>query len=94
MNFKRTLVRKLLDFADGWNHEIHEDIEKRVSKNLQETFPPHDSVDPYQREKLRGDMRSFYYDRISMTTNLLIAIATFVVALLALVMSFVTFFKC
>lgn len=92
MTVRRAVVRKILGFADGWNHEIHQAIEEKILENCKDTFPLHSNEDLLEHQERIREMRSFYYARISTTANLLIAAMALVVAVFALIAACIPLF--
>jgi hypothetical protein len=83
---KRKLVNWWVDWTDGWNHEFHGAIERKVIAGYRKAFPnAHEAFD--EVDKRVKEMREFYYQRMVATSTLLIAGISVVVALLALVVA-------
>lgn len=80
---KRTIVRKVLDWIDGWNREIHEAVELNVFAEYSRQFP-NGAADS---EATIKEMRTFYYSRMSSTAAILIAIIALFVSFIALLVS-------
>lgn len=91
MTIKRTIVRKLVNVTHDWNSEIHEAIEARIHQAYNE------GIDKKAREsqsveasiEMKGEMRAFYYSRMSMTASLLLAGVAVIISILALVVSMI-----
>lgn len=86
--FKRKLVRAFLDWSSGWNSEIHDAIEAKVHEEYRRLFPN----GARDVDETIGNMRNFYYGRISNTANLLVGILAVLVAFVALAVSVVALF--
>ncbi len=85
---KRKLVTCFVAWTDGWNREFHEAIEQRVMDEYKRIFPEsHSTPDEIARTIER--MRTFYYQRMVATSTLLLAVASFIVAVLALFVAIV-----
>lgn len=89
---KRAIVRWFVSLTHGWNREFHDEIEGRIQAEYKRMFPdgtPRGVDMGMQMET----MRSFYYERMTTTANLLISAAAFLVSLIALLVSAVALFK-
>lgn len=85
---KRKLVRALLNWTGEWHSEIHNAIEAKVFEEYQRMFPA-GAKDPGE---MLGNMRNFYYGRVSNTANLLVGILAVLVAFIALIVSVIALF--
>ena len=93
MSFKRNLVRCLVRIIDGWNKEIHQVIEERVSLEHRRMFPPNADDDLEVTDKRMQDMRAFYYARMSTTASLMIAAIALLVAAIAFLIAVLQLFQ-
>lgn len=83
---KRQLVSWFVDWTDGWNHEFHNAIERKVMAGYKQYFPDgHENLE--ETDQRIKDMRTFYYGRMVATSTLLITGISGVVALLALIVA-------
>lgn len=90
---KTKLVKWLFNLTHLWNHEIHEEIERRIRAEHYGNKTPNPDVNA--EDELKKDlaaldkMRTFYHSRMTVTANLLIGISSFLVAAAALVVALV-----
>ena len=88
---KRKLVGRFIELTDGWNKEVHNEIESRVDSEYDRLFPNNPDkdadIDLDQILVTKKKMREFYFERISFTANLLISVASFLVSVVAVVVA-------
>ncbi|WP_114154791.1 hypothetical protein [Chromobacterium haemolyticum] len=82
---KKDIVTAVVNWTEGWNHEIHEVIQKKVLDEFEAQFPK----GAEDSEAVIKKMNEFYYTRMSNTANILVAISAFVVSCVALIVSIV-----
>ncbi|TQI79325.1 hypothetical protein FHU10_0601 [Serratia fonticola] len=92
MKIKSWIVMKFLSFTHSWNHEIHRQIENKVSASYNKTFPG-GIEDPEKRDKIFKGMRDFYYQRMMNTATMLLAICTLIISLVALIVSMLSILR-
>lgn len=84
--FKERFVEKALDFTDDWNLVIHNSFEKRIVAEYKRSFP--DGIeDDNERTKMMERMRQFYYTRMMTTATMILAVASLMVSLIALIIA-------
>ncbi|MEI7430309.1 MAG: hypothetical protein WCL27_07615 [Betaproteobacteria bacterium] len=85
---RRRLVRAFISWASSWNKDIHEAIEAKVFEEFNATFP-NEITDT--ASTIEG-MRAAYYTRMTNTTNVLVAGASLLVSLVALLVALLAMF--
>lgn len=84
--FKERFVEKALDFTDNWNLVIHNSFENRILAEFRRSFP--DGIqDDDEKTKIMERMRQFYYTRMMTTATMILAIASLMVSLIALLIA-------
>ncbi|QYY30289.1 hypothetical protein K2O51_23250 [Cupriavidus pinatubonensis] len=86
---KRRLVRTLVDWLGEWNNEVHEAIEAKVFAEHRRVYPDGDD----NVAKTIEVMRTFYYNRMATTANVMIGAVAVLVALVSLVVSVIALVK-
>jgi hypothetical protein len=86
---RRRLVRAFVNWASPWNRDIHEAIEAKVFEEFNRMFPQGVT----DTESTIDGMRTAYYARMTNTTNLLVAGASFLVSLVALLVALLALFR-
>ncbi|PRZ49223.1 hypothetical protein BX589_126132 [Paraburkholderia fungorum] len=85
---KRRIAQWFVDLTHGWNSEFHHAIQSKVHAEFKSQFPNglqnEEDTEPWIRR-----MSDFYYARMTNTAMLLLAVASVMVSLCALVVSIV-----
>lgn len=89
---KRTIVRRFVNFTHGWNKELHQAIEGRVQAEYKRMFSD-GTPKGIDSDATMETMRSFYYQRMMTTANLLLSGSTFIVSVVALLFSLIALIK-
>jgi len=93
MSLKRVVMRKLVDVTHEWNHELHQAIEARIHAGYEEMNPNEKcNIEIDEQIKIKNNMREFYFVRMSVTASLLLAGASAMVAIVALIVSAIALF--
>ncbi|ACB65898.1 hypothetical protein [Burkholderia ambifaria] len=88
---KKRIVRRFVDWTDGWNREFHQAIEAKVQAEYSRMYsnPEGGKVALEQMDSRMRQMREFYYARMTNTAMLLVAVSSALVSLCALVVSII-----
>lgn len=89
--YKRRIVRWFVDRTDSWDREFHDATEANVQAEFRNQRPDGAPDTEVMVEK----MRSFYYERMTNTSTLPVAILALIVSIVVLVVPrFTTAFGC
>lgn len=86
MNIKRKIVRILVDITDGWNKEIHEAIEQKIHNEYKISFHQFEDDSLEDVIERKEKMRTYYYQRMSVTATLLLSALALIAATIAIVL--------
>lgn len=89
MRIKRTLTRFFVNLIGDWNHEFHQAIEEKVFSEHRKMYPAGNN----DAHKEIPKMREFYFMRMTITANLLVAVAALLTSFVALIVSIVALVK-
>ncbi|WP_175785288.1 hypothetical protein [Burkholderia ambifaria] len=74
-------------FTHGWNKEIHDAIEAKISEEYGRMFPDVEGLEKI--DALKKQMREFYYQRMMNTATLLLATSSLLVAFVSVIVALI-----
>ncbi|MCA8037072.1 hypothetical protein LGM46_29320 [Burkholderia arboris] len=84
---KKEIVQAVVRVTHGWNKEIHEAIEAKISEEFRQSFPNMDNLEKIAAVKKQ--MREFYYQRMMNTATLLLATSSLLVAFVSVIVALI-----
>lgn len=84
----KKFIKVIFNATDAFNKEWHENIEKNVIEASKQLHG-NEEISFQEKDKNTKQMREFYYARMSNSSNLLIAIASFFISATALIIAII-----